>query len=96
VIDGDTIWLRGEKIGLEGINAPEIEGDCPSEKQLAKRAKRRLRELLDGKPFSVERNGHDVYGRTLATIRAASGDIGKPMVAEGLAHRWRGHKESWC
>ena len=26
VVDGDTLWLDGEKIRLDSINAPEVEG----------------------------------------------------------------------
>jgi endonuclease YncB( thermonuclease family) len=96
IVDGDTIWLGSEKIRLEGLNAPEISGNCAAERELAQRAKRRLRELLSGQSLSISRNGYDAYGRTLATVRTSSGDAADIMVGQGLAHVWRGYKESWC
>ncbi len=96
VVDGDTIWYRGEKIRLEGFNAPETQGLCARESELARRATLRLRAVLSSEPFSVTRNGKDRYGRTLATIRNSQGDVGNVLIAEGLAHEWRGRKENWC
>lgn len=96
IVDGDTIWVRGEKIRLEGFNTPEMKGQCKRESDLAKQAQRRLRELLDGVPFSISRSGTDRFGRTLATIRTAEGDVGKVLIREGLAHVWRGRQENWC
>lgn len=96
VVDGDTIWYQGEKIRLEGFNAPEVQGACNRETTLARKATERLRAILSAQPFTISRNGKDRYGRTLATIRNSHGDIGRAMIAEGLAHEWRGFKESWC
>jgi len=96
IVDGDTIWYRGEKIRLLNFNAPEMHGNCPEESSLAWTARERLQRLLSNVPFSVERNGHDVYGRTLAVIRTSSGDVADIMVREKLAHYWHGYKEDWC
>lgn len=49
VVDGDTIWLRGEKIRLQGFDTPETTTNIcggSSEVELGKRAARRLAELL--------------------------------------------------
>lgn len=96
VVDGDTIWFEGEKIRLEGFNAPEMSGSCQRESNLAVRSRDRLRSILDGAAFAIERNGRDQYGRTLATVRVDGVDVGNQLIDEGLAHVWRGHKESWC
>jgi endonuclease YncB( thermonuclease family) len=96
IVDGDTIWYHGEKIRLSGFNAPEMHGNCPEESNLAWTARDRLRRLLSDMPFSVERHGHDVYGRTLAVIRTSGGDVSDVMVREKLAHYWHGYKEDWC
>jgi endonuclease YncB( thermonuclease family) len=45
---GDAIWVGGEKIRLQSIDAPEIDGKCLYEKDLAQRAKYRLNEILSG------------------------------------------------
>ncbi|WP_345097632.1 hypothetical protein [Chelativorans composti] len=32
----------------------------------------------------------------MATIRNSRGDVGQQLVNNGLAHQWKGYKESWC
>jgi endonuclease YncB( thermonuclease family) len=96
VVDGDTLWLDGEKIRIEGMNAPEVQGACARERELARQATQRLSQMLSSRSISIVRNGRDVYGRTLATVRANGRDVAPAMVAEGLAHVWRGYKEDWC
>lgn len=97
VIDGDTAWVEGEKIRISGIDAPEIEGRCGFERELAERAKRRLSELLSSQPFTVARSGTDRYGRTLATLYLRdSGDVGAVMTREGLVREWTGRRLPWC
>ncbi|MCP4286252.1 MAG: thermonuclease family protein [Gammaproteobacteria bacterium] len=96
VVDGDTIWLDGEKIRLETFNTPEMNGKCARERRLAQQATQRLRQILSSEPFKVSRNGKDRYGRTLATISNSSGNVGDVLITEHLAHKWRGYKEGWC
>lgn len=45
VVDGDTIWVRGEKIRLEGFNAPEMNGSCDRERRMAVQARDGKREV---------------------------------------------------
>ena len=96
VVDGDTIWVDREKIRLEGFNAPEMNGECDRERRMAVEARAELRRALDGRAFAIERSGTDRYGRTLATVRVDGEDVGHRLIARGLAHEWRGFKESWC
>jgi len=96
VVDGDTLWIRGEKFRLANINTAETNGRCRHERELAARATQMIRAILASEPFVVTRTGRDHYGRTLATIRNGRGDVGHMLVAKGLAHEWRGRKESWC
>ena len=96
VVDGDTLWLEGEKIRLDSMNAPEVQGQCDRERVLAVRATRRLSELLSASAFSVVRNGTDRYGRSLARVTVNDRDVGMILVAEGLAHTWSGWKRGWC
>ncbi|RWP18803.1 thermonuclease family protein [Mesorhizobium sp.] len=62
--------------------------------------KRRMAELLASGPVTV-RSGDpdsgrlkDRYGRTLATIEV-NGNVGKIMIAEGLARPWTGKRRPW-
>lgn len=96
VVDGDTVWIAGEKIRLAGIDAPEVEGECAAERRGAARAAQRLAELLGDGPYIVERTGVDRYGRSLAAITVGGSDIGAVMVAEGFARPWSGHRGGWC
>lgn len=97
VVDGDTIWLRGEKIRLEGIDAPEIsQPRCSGEAQLGERAKYALQDILNSNDFSVQRTGTDRYGRTLAELKIASTTAGQMLIDRALAKRWEGSKAKWC
>lgn len=96
VVDGDTFWLSGEKVRVENIDTPEIEGKCARERGLAIRARDRLLELLNSGDVVMRRSGTDRYGRTLARIRVNGRDVGETLVAEGLARRWEGRRREWC
>lgn len=95
VVDGDTVWIEGEKIRLADIDAPEAGGACEAERVTAARAAGRLAALLGGS-YSIERSGLDGYGRTLAVIVVDGRSVGAVLVEEGLARPWRGKREQWC
>lgn len=99
VVDGDTLWLDGEKIRVANIDAPEVRGRCGRESGLAAEATSRLVHLLDRKPISIRAQGIDRYGRTLAVVATPEGDVGDALVRQRLAVRWRGRREpasTWC
>ena len=96
VVDGDTVWIGGEKIRLKGIDAPEPKGRCHAEWVGAANAAERLRQLV-GQGVTIERDGEDRYGRTLARLRLPDGrTAGEVMIEEGVARPYRGRRESWC
>ena len=88
VVDGDTIWYRGTKIRMLGIDAPEIHDyKCASELALGQRAKMRLLELMNAGPFEIVADGDrnkDVYGRQLRHINRNGRSLGDILIAEGL------------
>lgn len=99
VVDGDTLWLHGDNLRLEGFDTPEPQTDiCGGdlERQLAAQASARLLELLNTNTWTVERSGSDRYGRTLATIRIGGRDVGETLVEERLARWWPDGHEWWC
>lgn len=101
VIDGDTIRYRGDRIRLADINTPEVSRpSCASEAELGARATERLEALLAAGPFtllpSADGRDEDVYGRKLRIAARDGRSLGSTLVEEGLAHEWRGYKESWC
>lgn len=99
VVDGDTIWLAGEKIRIADIDTPEVfSPQCPAERALGARATHRLRALLNAGPFEVAANARDTdrYGRKLRIIRRDGRSLGGTLVAEGLARSWDGARRGWC
>ncbi len=100
VWDGDSIRLgttrQAEALRIFNIDAPEIEGQCAYESDLALQSKKRLAELLQGRGVEILRQGTDRYGRTLAAIRVEARDVGDILVSEGLARTWTGRREPWC
>lgn len=96
VVDGDTIWLEGEKIRIADIDTPEIgEPACQAEYRLGMRATHRLRDLLNEGPWSVEPIGSrdsDRFGRSLRVLTRNGRSIGDRLVEEGLARTWNGRR----
>jgi micrococcal nuclease len=98
VIDGDTVMIDGETVRIEGLDAPELRGQCQAEIELGRAAAARLAELLAG-GYSVEPHGLDRYRRRLAILRDAQGrNVAEVLVAEGLARAYhgRGARQGWC
>lgn len=109
IIDGDTVDIDGERIRVLNIDAPETRGSrCERELILGLRAKERLAQLLRAGTVRVDRceaSGRcmDQYGRTLAKLSTATGDVGQILISEGLALPWRPGREAreqrvaaWC
>lgn len=99
VVDGDTIWLEGEKIRIMDYDTPEPQTNIcggEREKRLAAKASARLTQLLNQGNATIERHGKDRYGRTLAVIRVDGVSVGDILISEGLARRWPDGREFWC
>ena len=99
VVDGDTLYLEGQKIRLAGIDSPETHDyGCPEELALGDRATDRLQELLNGGAVtlsSIDRD-EDVYGRKLPEVAVDGSDVGDTLISEGLARACGGGRRSWC
>lgn len=90
IFDGDTFRTRnGERIRLLGINTPEVAHNAQRQQAYSKKAKRRLTQLIMGKPvrLRLDKEKKDKYGRTLAQVYLRDGRwVNDILVAEGLAH----------
>ena len=99
VVDGDTIYLAGEKIRIAGIDAPETHDyGCASELALGERSAARLRELVNSGALtltSIDRD-EDRYGRKLRNVAVDGRDVGAVLVSEGLAREYGGGRQPWC
>lgn len=101
VVDGDTIWLRGRKIRLADINAPEThQARCDHELRLGELATDRLVTLLNAGPFTLSRDdperNRDRYGRLLRVVSRGGTSLGAALEKEGLAEHWHGWRRDWC
>lgn len=100
VVDGDTIWMDGQKIRVADIDAPETHPPrCDREADLGDRATRRLLELVNAGPFELRQfdgRDEDQYGRKLRVLVREGRSLGDQLVSEGLARTWSGRREPWC
>ncbi|WP_226661321.1 thermonuclease family protein [Alteriqipengyuania lutimaris] len=101
VVDGDTIWLNGEKIRIADIDAPEIsQPSCEAERIAGTRATEHLTRWLNEGAFEVHPNpdGRDTdrYGRKLRVLARSGESAVKALEAEGLATRWGDSGREWC
>ena len=101
VVDGDTIWYKGEKIRIADLDTPEVsKPGCANEAMMGRRATLRLQALLNAGPFSLEPNpegrSEDTYGRSLMLVTRGGASLGAVLVDEGLAEQWGGPRRDWC
>jgi len=111
VIDGDTIKCDGQNMRLlgggvpykSGVDAPEMgsRAKCDYERDLALKAKARLKELLlSGVPHIEDSGARDrtQSRRPLINIYLHDGrEAGQVLIFEGLAVPWHARQRiDWC
>jgi endonuclease YncB( thermonuclease family) len=93
VIDGDTFTLRGERIRLHGVDAPEVEQSCRNQSGAAYRCGEWASNALSGHigTGAVTCRGieRDTYGRLVAKCAHDGIDIGSWLVSNGVAVAFR-------
>ena len=107
--DGDTITFNlpnlhpiiGEKISVRvnGIDTPEIKGNCEKEKYKAQQAKEMVAEILkDAEQITLKNMERGKYFRIAADVLVDGEDLGDMLVEAGVAVRYDGGKKShkWC
>lgn len=83
VIDGDTIRVKGEKVRLWGIDAPE------NDTAAGKGSTSFLRSRIEGREvFCEERSRRDRWGRMVAKCTHQGEDVARIMVQAGYAKDW--------
>jgi endonuclease YncB( thermonuclease family) len=92
IIDGDTIVIRGTRIRLWGIDAPESSQLCRGEDSLQYRCGARAANELDAfiasRLVACVRVSVDQYRRTVASCSVDGSDIAYWLVQNGLALDW--------
>ncbi len=92
IIDGDTLEVRGMRVRLHGIDAPESAQRCLSAAQFwpcGQDASRALAGRIGAQPVACEERDRDRYGRIVAVCRVAGEDVNAWMVSEGWAFAYR-------
>jgi len=99
VIDGDTIEIRGQRIRLFGIDAPEVGQACTDAKGASYRCGQRAAQALDYRisdsPVTCEPRAKDRYGRVVALCRAFGEDLSAWMVGLGWALAYREYSSQY-
>lgn len=100
VVDGDTLTVAGVKVRLSGMDAPETDQVCldpaGSMQPCGIASRDGLTRLIGSAAVTCEPSGQDVYHRTLASCRSASGqDLQEAMVAQGLALSFRRYSHQY-
>ena len=98
VIDGDTIYLNGEKIRFSGIDTPEIKQTCTKNSEIIKcgiLAKELLIEIIANKKINCIREGKDRYKRTLAECFVNDLSLSSYLVKNGYAFAYRKYSKKY-
>lgn len=98
VIDGDTLEIRGQRIRLHGIDAPESSQRCTRNKEIwrcGSAAANRLSDLIGRQTVTCEQTGIDRYQRMLAICRVGQTEINRWLVANGLAFAYRQYSSDY-
>lgn len=96
VYDGDTITIAAKypatdntmyrfSVRLNGIDSPEIKGKTNAEKELAKKSRDMLHNLIYNKVVSLEDVKTEKYGRLLANVHMGNICVNTWMLNNGLA-----------
>ena len=93
VVDGDTLEIRGERVRLHGIDAPEGRQLCvkPTDERwrCGQNAALMLADLIGRRPVRCEGNERDRYGRLIAVCYLGDLDLNRWMVENGWAVAFR-------
>jgi endonuclease YncB( thermonuclease family) len=93
VIDGDGLEIRGEKIRLFGIDAPEIDQYCQRADGTRWRcghyASVELDRIVAGSDVTCVVRDTDRYGRPVAACTSGEVDLGEAQVRSGWAVAYR-------
>ena len=92
VIDGDTLELRGQRIRLHGVDAPESPQLCTREGaqvRCGQQAALALDERIGQRTVSCKEKDRDRYRRSVAVCTADGEDLNRWLVLNGWALAYR-------
>ena len=98
ITDGDSIRIAMQSIRLLGIDAPELKQYCKvnnSGVPCGEHARKKLLELIGGRPVYCFWSDVDRYGRLLATCYVREKNINAEMVKLGMALAYRRYSDQY-
>ncbi len=93
VIDGDTLEIRGTRIRMAGIDAPETSQTCGlngKKYRCGQQAAMALHDKIGTRNVKCVTSGMDRYGRTIAGCYVDKENLSEWMVIQGFAQAYRG------
>ena len=98
VVDGDTIYLNGEKIRFSGIDTPELKQTCINNETVDScgiTAKEILIEKIANNKVECISEGKDQYKRTLAECFVNNESLSSYLVRNGYAFAYRKYSKKF-
>ena len=98
VVDGDTIYLNGEKIRFSGIDTPELKQTCVKDDVIypcGVTAKEILIQKIDNNIVKCISEGKDQYKRTLAECFVNKESLSSYLVRSGYAFAYRRYSKKF-
>ena len=98
VVDGDTIYLNGEKIRFSGIDTPELKQTCVKDDVIdlcGVTAKEILIQKIGNNIVKCISEGKDQYKRTLAECFVNKESLSSYLVRSGYAFAYRSYSKKF-
>lgn len=98
VIDGDTIEIAGQRVGLHGIDAPESDQSCIALNRTypcGQRASQALAEVIGNNLVRCETKGRGSEGHVAAVCHAGGHNLSGWMAGQGWALAYRRYSRNY-
>ena len=96
VLDGDTIYVAGQKVEIAGVAAPKIQdAKCDEERSRGIDSAVRLADLLNSGKVSVGGTVREPDGQLRTKVEVGGKDVALAMISAGVAHDYN-NSYGWC
>jgi endonuclease YncB( thermonuclease family) len=97
VIDGGTLRIGGERLGVAGLATARIQGAaCRAEREQGIAAAIALSERLKSGEVTIGAPDRDPQGRVVRTVKVDGTDVAAGMIKAGHGRFDDGTKQKWC